>query len=260
MWRKVRVSILLLILAIVAQQAILKDGAPNWKRTLYVNVYPINADASIASTQTIASLDSSQLDDLNNYFKEEVVRYGLLLDQPFSFRWGTEIKALPPKLTPGQIPWRNMLNTAIWSLKFRWWAHNHSPQTAMPADIRLYVLYHDPANHEILEHSTALNKGRIGIVNVFASTAYTKQNNIVIAHELAHTVGATDKYDPVSNQPVYPAGFAQPELSSLYPQTFAELMAGRTPMSENQAEIPKSLAFTIIGGVTAKEIGWLKNQ
>ncbi len=55
MWRKVRVSILLLILAIVGQQAILKDGPPNWKRMLYVKAYPINAHASIASTQTIAS-------------------------------------------------------------------------------------------------------------------------------------------------------------------------------------------------------------
>jgi hypothetical protein len=128
----------------------------------------------------------------------------------------------------------------------------------MPADIKLYVLYHDPANYQVLQHSTALSKGRIGIVNVYASPAYAKQNKVVIAHELAHTVGARDKYNLDTNQPLYPAGYAQPEQAPLYPQNFAELMAGRTPISETQAETPKSLGFTIIGETSAKEIGWLK--
>ena len=35
-------------------------------------------------------------------------------------------------------------------------------------------------------------------------------------------------------------------------------MAGRVPISEVKAEIPKSLQHTLIGTMTAREIGWLK--
>jgi hypothetical protein len=58
--------------------------------------------------------------------------------------------------------------------------------------------------------------------------------------------------------PAYPDGFAYPEKSPRYPQDFAELMGGRVPMSETKAEIPNSLAQTLIGDRTAREIGWLK--
>jgi hypothetical protein len=35
-------------------------------------------------------------------------------------------------------------------------------------------------------------------------------------------------------------------------------MGGRVPIDETKAQIPKSLAQTLIGEKTAKEIGWLK--
>jgi len=35
-------------------------------------------------------------------------------------------------------------------------------------------------------------------------------------------------------------------------------MGGRVPISESKAEIPKSLLQTLVGEVTAKEIGWVK--
>jgi len=36
-------------------------------------------------------------------------------------------------------------------------------------------------------------------------------------------------------------------------------MGGRIPISETQAEIPKSLKHTLIGEKTAREIGWLRS-
>jgi len=109
-----------------------------------------------------------------------------------------------------------------------------------------------------LPHSTALSKGRVGLVNIFADKSYARQNNVIVAHELLHTVGATDKYDLSNNQPAYPTGFAEPEKLPRYPQDFAELMAGRIPLSENEAEIPEELGQTLIGDLTAREIGWIK--
>lgn len=84
-----------------------------------------------------------------------------------------------------------------------------------------------------------------------------KQNNVVIAHEFLHTLGATDKYDPATNQPLFPDGYANPTLDPLLPQQFAEIMAGRTPLSRNEAETPASLDDAVIGTKTAQEINWL---
>ena len=83
-------------------------------------------------------------------------------------------------------------------------------------------------------------------------------NDTVIAHELLHTLGATDKYDLRSNQPAHPDGFAEPDREPLYPQSFAELMGGRIPVSSAESTTPESLQQVIVGAKTASEIGWRK--
>ena len=151
-----------------------------------------------------------------------------------------------------------MLSNMIWSLKFRWFAWNNSPKVNVKPDIRLYLLYYNPATSQALAHSTALNKGRVGRVNLFGENSYSKQNLVILAHELLHTLNASDKYDLQTTLPAYPDGFAEPDKSPRYPQDFAELMGGRVPISETKAEIPKNLAETLIGEKTAREIGWIR--
>jgi hypothetical protein len=58
--------------------------------------------------------------------------------------------------------------------------------------------------------------------------------------------------------PVYPDGFAEPDKDPLLPQDYAEIMGGRIPLSEGEAEIPESLDQVLVGAVTAREINWLK--
>lgn len=81
---------------------------------------------------------------------------------------------------------------------------------------------------------------------------------MVVAHELLHTVNATDKYDLVTNLPLHPEGYANPYLQPLYPQRYTELMAGRIPKSGGEAETPASLSWTLDGDKTAREMGWIK--
>jgi hypothetical protein len=81
-------------------------------------------------------------------------------------------------------------------------------------------------------------------------------NDVVIAHELLHTLGATDKYDLATGLPSHPAGYAEPERAPLHPQSHAELMGGRIPLSGSRAETPESLRRVVIGPATAREIGW----
>ena len=124
--------------------------------------------------------------------------------------------------------------------------------------MRLFVVYHDPAVSPRLPHSTGLQKGLIGVVNAFADSDLEGSNNVVIAHELLHTLGATDKYDPNGNRPLFPDGYADPEARPRVPQRRAEIMAGRIPISETEAEIPADMTQVVIGAQTAREINWAR--
>ncbi|HEX5538204.1 MAG TPA: hypothetical protein VFX01_00320 [Methylophilaceae bacterium] len=254
MWRKLRIAILLFILATVAHRTWLQTHAPEWRNNFYVALYPINVDGSPHVAQYLSTLDPEAFQAISAYMAEQAQRFGLRLRRPFEVQLGPEISSLPPQSAKSA----NVLQAMLWSLQFRWWAWRHSPEMPVKPDIRLYLLYFDAAKYHLLPHSASLNKGRIGLVNVFADPADAKQNNVVIAHELLHTVGASDKYDLSNNQPLYPAGYAEPDKAPLYPQDIAELMAGRVPLSETTAEIPASLAQTLIGEQTACEIGWIK--
>src|SRR6185436_12702813 len=109
-----------------------------------------------------------------------------------------------------------------------------------------------PAAHPRLPHSTGLRQGLIGVVNAFARTDMDGSNNVVIAHELLHTFGASDKYDLGGNRPQFPDGFAEPNAQPLYPQQHAEIMAGRVPVSETRFEIPAGMDEVAIGLKTAR--------
>jgi hypothetical protein len=150
-----------------------------------------------------------------------------------------------------------MLQVMLWSLQMRFWAATNAKLEPKP-HVRMFVLYHDPERVTRVAHSLGLQKGLIGVVNAFASAGQDGENNVVIAHELLHTVGATDKYDPRTNQPAYPDGFADPDREPRYPQDYAELMAGRLPISEAEAEMPRGLSQMLIGTKTAREINWIK--
>jgi len=256
MWRKLRIAVLLFILATVAHRAWLQEQHLQWKDPIHVALFPINADGNAEVSEYIRGLDTAQFQLIADFLAEESQRHGLGLNRPFEIRLGPSMDQLPPKPTHSG----GIMQNIMWSLHFRWWAWRHSPATVIPADMQLYLLYHDPRQHKVLPHSTALNKGRLGMINVYAEHKYENQNAVVITHELLHAVGATDKYDLVNNQPLYPHGFAEPDKQPLYPQDLAELMAGRVPVAKDKAEIPAGLSETMIGGKTAAEIGWLRNK
>lgn len=256
MWRKLRIAILLLILATVLQQTWFEKLDLEWKDNFYVAVYPVNADGSAKVSEYLRTLTRDDFEPIAEYFMEEAQQYQLGLRRPIELQLGAEVDDIPPA-PPNDS---SILSTIIWSLKFRYFAWHNSPKVNVKPEIRLYLLYYDPITSPRLSHSTALNKGRIGRVNLFGDSSYSKQNLVIVAHELLHTLNATDKYDLNTTLPIYPDGFAEPDKAPLYPQNSAELMGGRIPISDTQAEIPKSLQQTLIGDKTAREIGWLKSE
>ncbi len=80
----------------------------------------------------------------------------------------------------------------------------------------------------------------------------------MLAHELLHTLGATDKYSlRVEFAGAFQTDSQIPPLKPRLPQKKAELMAGRIPLDEDHAAMPESLRSVVVGRLTAEEIGWL---
>ena len=71
----------------------------------------------------------------------------------------------------------------------------------------------------------------MAIAHLYADDGAHGSNQVVIAHELLHTLGATDKYDRATGQPLVPEGLGDPGQSPRYPQQFGEIMAGRVAVS-----------------------------
>jgi hypothetical protein len=254
MWKAVRISVLLFILLVVAQQAWLEDAALDWRRSFRVAVYPVNVDHDDKVAAYIQSLQSKDFKPVEAFIAEEAARYLVGLDRPVEVSLGEEVLDVPPEPPDGG----GALSAVWWSLRFRYFAWRHSPGTGIRPHVRLYLLFHDPAKYNVLGHSTALSKGRIGRVNQFGGRENLGQNLVVLTHELLHTLKATDKYDWRTTLPIYPDGYAEPGKSPRYPQNFAELMGGRVPLAEDRAEIPASLRQVLVGEKTAREIGWIK--
>ncbi len=254
-FKTIRISILLLILAYVGFDTLWSNQrATDWKRSLRVVIYPINADGSDASAKYIAQLEESNYDALNDTLIKRGKNYGKDLSTPISIKLAPEIKEHPPKLPET----KNALNILWWSIKLRYWAWREDNYQGPKPQIRSYALFYDPKQHKVLKHSTGLQKAKIAINHLFANKKYNGQNNVVLLHELFHTLGATDKYDLQSGLPIHPDGYANPSQTPLYPQTLAEIMGGKIPVSPAKLEMPDSLAKITIGHKTAKEIGWIK--
>ena len=86
----------------------------------------------------------------------------------------------------------------------------------------------------------------------------TRANNVVIAREILHTLGASAKYPPDTLAPLYPIGYAEPERTPRYPQSFTEIMAGRSAVDASTFKMPESLDEVVVGDATALEIRWIR--
>lgn len=251
--RRIRILLLLGVLAGALGLTWLEQTMVRaWRVPLDVMVIPINGDGSREAAEAIGDLQAGDFEDINAFLEREAARYGLKLQPAMQVALLPELKRKPP------APPRdgNVLKTVLWSLELRWWVYRQSGQwLPQLGTVKLFVLYHAPEDGVALAHSLGLQKGLIGVVHAFADPGQASQNNIVIAHELLHTLGASDKYD-AAGLPLYPQGYAEPDLPQGVPRREAEIMAGRLVAPNGEAVMPHSLARCMIGAQTAHEINF----
>lgn len=253
-WGQLRLALLLLLLLIVALNSWLsRVRTTDWSEPLWVAIYPINADQRADTQLYIDSLQDDHFDEIERFFTREASRYGVVLENPIEVFVAPQVEGRPP--SPPQNA--SIMDSVVWSLKLRYWSWNNDSwdQLTTP-EIRVFLQLYSPKNHQVLQHSLGLQKGMIGVVNGFASVDYQAQNAFVTVHEIMHTLGATDKYDPLNNQPVWPEGYADPYQQPLFPQYRTEVMGGRAAQSKGYSLIPGNLQQVLVGPETAREVNW----
>ena len=254
MFKALRIALLLLILVTVWLGTWLTQArSTDWNNSLWATVYPVNADGTAATQRYIESLTAADFAAIEQFLARETSRFGHGLEQPLRMELGPQVAEQPPALPESSSIPRVMW----WSLRMRWWAGRVTDDRITP-DIRIFLRYHQPREGLQLDNSVGIQKGMVGVVSAWAGRRYASANNVIIAHELLHTLGASDKYDPATGLPSFPAGYAEPERSPLLPQRYAEIMGGRIPVSEAEAMIPGSLRHAVIGDATAREIRLLE--
>ena len=252
MFKAVRITILLFVLFMVGTGSWLAERrSTDWNNSLWVKIYPINGDGSEESEQYIHSLSVATFASIEEFLAREVQRYDRGVARPVRIELGEPIGEQPPAI--GDTG--SMLDIMLWSLKMRWWVSGVTgEQDRIDPDVRVFVRYHSPQETFRLENSVGVQKGMFGVVNAFSSPKYAGRNNVVIAHEFLHTLGATDKYDLSTGIPLAPHGLAEPGRSPLYPQTKAEIMGGRIAVAADEVMEPRNLRHVVIGPLTASEI------
>ena len=255
-FRSLRQLILLAALMIVAGGSYLSRArSTSWEEPLWVTLYPITADEQPVTRDYIDALTTRQFSAIEHFMEQETSRYGVSIVRPIRIDVGLPVSEQPPAPPTNKNP----IKVALWSLQLRWWAYQVTKdQPGATPDIRLFLVYHDPAISSRVPHSLGMQKGMLGVVHVFASRNMQEKNNVVIAHEMLHTLGATDKYAATNNLPLFPIGYAEPDSERRHPQQYAEIMGGRIPLSATEAQMPDGLRQVRVGKHTALEIRWIE--
>jgi hypothetical protein len=253
-WPNIRIAILLLFLGIAAYSNWYdRLSTTDWDETLYVGVFPIDDAGNEVTRDYVARLKGDSIADVERFLNREARRYGVTIARPVRVDLYPPVEEKPPERSadPG------VLQNMWWSLKLRMYARRAVRASGKPPpQIRIFVRYHDPSFTKTVPHSVGMQKGLVGVVHAFSDRRMTRLNNVVITHEILHTLGASDKYDLETLAPLFPIGYAEPQREPLHPQTLTEVMAGRYAIDSSTFEMPESLEEVLVGAATALEIGW----
>ena len=123
MFKAIRITVLLFILFFVSVSTWLTQArSTDWSDSLWVKIYPINGDGSVASRDYIKNLELDDFADIEAFIKRETERFGHTIARPVRMELGTEIGEQPPALSGNP----SMLDVMMWSVRMRWWASGRS--------------------------------------------------------------------------------------------------------------------------------------
>jgi hypothetical protein len=253
----IRIAILLSVLAVVTLYAFhdisSRRERTSWERTLDVALVLVE-DGQVAD-DAVAAL-RARVPVLEQRLKEEYQRYRPGAPAPFAF-----VTFGPVPLAtraPGALS-EGFVGLARHALEVFRFTRDVDARAAVPArafDARLYLVLRPPSNaQQAFVEGASEQGGRIGIASCDLADDMADFALFVAAHELFHTLSATDKYD-AGGHTLVPEGLAEPERAPRFPQQYAELMARNRPLDAQSEAPPTALSELRVGPYTAQEIGW----
>ena len=254
---RVRVSILLTVLAVVCLWACYdvraRKARNEWAQPIRVGL--VLLERGNVEPKALPALISRAV-ALEERLAEEYARY-----QPGRPRMieivpigPVRVETLPPSDTGD-----NFFERVVHA--YRLWRYTEAVDRAasVPArrfDSRIYLVAEPPKSSSV-SHVEGFSEegGRVGVTHVELDASTVDLALFVVAHELLHTLGASDKYD-ATGRTRFPEGLPEPEQAPLFPQPGAEVMARNRVISATEERPPSSLSELFVGRLTAQEIGW----
>lgn len=256
---RVRVTVLSSILAVVSLWACydVRDRAArnDWVTPLRVGLVIVqhgNVDPHALARlhRRTKALEQRLTDELRRYRPDarplfELVPYGPV-----------QIAEVPP-YDPGSTVWERVRHSyELW--RYTTAADSAANVPTRSLDSRIYIVAEPPQDgQESFVEGFSEERGRVGVTRVTLDCESVDLALFVAAHELMHTLGASDKYDSTGRTRA-PVGLPEPDQTPLYPQRTAEVMARNRVLSESLEVPPTRLSELSVGRWTAREIGWVR--
>lgn len=253
--KRLRILALIVVLACVVLYAVRdyrsRTARNNWDHTLEVAIVLVD-DGTV--DRVAVEMLKNRTQALAERLTLEAHRYAPEVPAPFHFTVKGPVlgaKAPPAPVSPGFFS----------NMQYAWDLHKYTGAVDTLAtldpdvyDSRVYVSLRNGNHGSAVEGASQAN-GRVGTVDAELDRSMIDTTLFVIAHELFHTLGASDKYDDKGHCRI-PEGLAEPDRMPLYPQAFAELMARNRAVGLGEETIPVSLDELAVGLKTAQEIRW----
>lgn len=254
---RVRVSVLLVVLAGVIVYAVRdvsqRRARNDWDHTLEVGVVVL--ELGPVEPEAVRAL-RHRTDALGARMHGELRRYRPGAPRPFAFRVFGPVSITTPPPEPASTGLIDLVRFA-WD-KRRYLADVDARASLDPSelDVRIYVVATPPKDAErAFVEGLSEEGGRVGFVKVELDPSMTDFSLSVAAHELFHTLGASDKYD-ASGRTKLPEGLAEPDRVPATPQRYVEVMARGRPIAPGNDALIVSLDELAVGPSTAREIKW----
>lgn len=253
---RLRIGVLLSVLAVVlawgAHDWSQRRARTSWHRPLRVALVLVEREPVAPSTLALLTTRSFELE---RRLAREYARYTGKDFTPIELVVRGPVRAteLPPTASGDGTLDLLTRSVRLW----RWTsALDSDAHVELGYDSRIYLVL-KPAHGQGLAgvEGESEYRGRVGVAKADIRRDTIDLALFVAAHELLHTLGATDKYD-TAGRAAFPEGFAEPGRAPLFPQPGAEVMARNVPIGPGSERPPETLDELFVGETTAREIGW----
>jgi hypothetical protein len=241
------------LLAYAARDHARRSARRDWQRPLQVALVLLE-DGELDA----AALGHLQerVEPLEEALQSEFERYGGTFC-PIRFRQFGPVPepSAPPSAAPESSLWQSLkLSLALGA--FARASDRAAGVNGADFDGKIYVRLSTPRSARLsLVEGLGEDGGRIAVTSLELREDSADFGLFVVAHELFHLLGASDRYGP-DGYAELPDGLGEPELEPRYPQRSVEVMARGRVIEPGREEPPGQLGELRVGARTAEEIGW----